>query len=277
MGVTTGPTSILLAVPFVGAFGQINWLTFIFWALFFLFLLACDVYLRNNSWATFVLVFVLGLFDIDHTLYLSLEELYYPILYLALAYALTTRRQWWWIGALLAASVLSRPSYLFLLLGFGLWYVFSLSFNWREVMQMGLGFVLGGVIILLPFVVIGGGDLWANNPWRYAVNFSGATWPETNFIFSSLNQLNAQIGADVMRWVKLGLTLLLLTGIAWGLRRANVRHPFWHITAGAFIAHILVWLPAHLPKDYSLIFVLPAMLAIAMTPVQVVKPVEEIS
>jgi hypothetical protein len=39
---------------------------------------------------------------------------------------------------------------------------------------------------------------------------------------------------------------------------------------GAFLAHTIVWLPAHLPMDYNiLIFILPAMLAIANTPLNV--------
>ena len=115
--VTTGPTSILLALPFVSLFGQINWLSFLFWAVLLGVLLGLDTYYRNNSWPTLALMILLGLFDIEHTMYWSLEELYYPVLYLALAYLLTTRERWGWAGALLAASILSRPSYCFLVLG----------------------------------------------------------------------------------------------------------------------------------------------------------------
>ena len=71
--------------------------------------------------------------------------------------------------------------------------------------------------------------------------------------------------------LKSGLTLAIMAGISLALRRDRVRHPFWHITAGALLAHLLVWLPADHPRDYTLIFVLPAMLAIAMTPAPVAQ------
>jgi hypothetical protein len=263
---TTGPTSILLALPFVFVFGTINGLSFAFWVLFFLALLAFDLHYQNDTWPTLVMLFMLGLFSFEHTLFWSLEELYYPVLFLVLAYWLATRRQWWGVGALAAACLLSRLNYVFLLMGLGYWYLFEFQFSWRALAKMGAGFLLGGAAILLPFVMVGGSDFWVHNPWRVVQDFSGAAWPNTNVVFHALNQVKAQIGSGPMQGVKLGLTLLIMLGVAWGLRRSQVRHPFWHITAGALIAHTLVWLPAQWPHDYALIFVLPAMLGIALMP-----------
>lgn len=265
VGVTTGPTSILLALPFVAVFGQINWLTFGFWLAFFGVLLAWDIQYRNGTWPMLALLFITGLMDFEHTLYWSLDELYYPLLSLAAAYLCARRDQWGPTGALLAAALLSRPSYAFLLVGFGLWVLFAFPFQWKRLAWLAAGFGVGSGLILLPFVVIGGKDLWVNNPWTFAFEFSGAAWLDSNFIFRALNQLNIQVGPGLMRWVKLGLTLAPLVGLAWALRRRGVTHPFWHIAVGAFLAHTLFWLPGQWPKDYSLIFVLPAMFAIALS------------
>jgi len=266
--ITTGPTSILLALPFVFLFGEINWLTFIFWMVFCLVLLWNDLIYQNHSWPIMVLFLILGHFGFEHTLYWSLDELYYPFLYLTLAYFLINRGSFLIVGMLMAAVLLSRFSYFFMIMGFGFWYLFSFPFNGHHIFKMGAGFVLGAVIILLPFVIIGVKDFWNNNFWILAYNISGAPWPDTNFFFRLLNHLNAQIGPDAMRWVKLGLVLSLMVSLSWGLRFLKVIHPFWHVTLGAFLAHTIVWLPAHLPMDYALIFVLPAMLAISNTPLK---------
>ncbi len=132
-------------------------------------------------------------------------------------------------------------------------------------MVAGLGFVLGSILILLPFVVVGGKDFWVNNPWQLAFDFSGSSWPDTNFIFRALNQFSVEIGDSAMRWVKLVLTLSILVGVAGALHRIKVQHPFWHIALGAFLAHTLVWLPGQHSEDYALAYILPSFLAIAST------------
>ncbi len=264
--ITTGPTSILIALPFVLLFGEINWLSFLFWMVFYMVLLRGDLIYRNQSWPIMVMFLVLGYFGFEHTLYWSLDELYYPILYLVGAYFLINRNNFLSVGVLIAAAVLSRSNYIFMVVGFGFWYIFNSQVNRHNILKILLGCFLGGVVILLPFIIIGGKDLWVNNPWNLAFAISGTAWPDTNFIFKLLNHLNTQIGPGAMRWVKLGLTMSITFPLSWGLRLLRVQHPFWHITLGAFLANTIVWFPAHLPMDYALIFVLPAMLAISNTP-----------
>jgi hypothetical protein len=266
VGVTTGPTSILLAVPFFILFRHINALSFTFWLLFLALLLWFDIRHENNSWLALSMFFLLGWFDIEHTMYWSLEELYYPILMLALACLLVRRKVWWGVGAFWAAAILTRPNYAFLVVGFGLWYLLSHPLDRRAIGRMAVGFSAAAILILLPFVVVGGKDLLTNNPWRFAIGFAGAAWPDTNFVFRLLNQVAASFGPSLTTGLKLAVALLLLVGIAWALRNARLDHPFWHVTAAALIAHTVVWLPAQFPSDYTLLFVLPAMLAIAMTP-----------
>jgi hypothetical protein len=266
---TTGPASILVALPFVLLFDKTNWLTFLFWILFFLILLWGDLRYRNHTWPVMVMLCIAGSYGFEHTLYWSLEELYYPFVYLALAYLLAAQRQWWLVGALLAASVLTRSSYAFMLLGFGFWYLFSGQARWRDILKIGAGFVFCCVVVVLPFIIIGGRDFWTNNPWRVAFEFSGVTWFDSNLVFRTLNQLYARVGPGMMRWFKLGVTVLIIGGMSWALRRAKVQHPFWHITVAAALAHTFAWLPVppgQYPLDYTLMVVMPALLAVASTP-----------
>lgn len=266
---TTGPTGILLAVPFVLAFGKINWLSFGFWLSLVLILLWYDIGLRNSTWLILSMLFLLGWLGLEHTLYWSLEELYYPILFFPGATALAARKQEWGIGVLAAAAIWSRLNYAFLWIGFGLWYLSVFSLDKHKIFRMGIGFLMTSVVILLPFVLIGKEDLVTANPWTHALGFGMASWPDTNFVFHMLNQISVQLGAETLRWLKLGAALLLVLGAAWMLNVARVSHPFWHVAMAAFVAHTVFWLPAYpWSRDYVLMFVLPAMLGISMTPVK---------
>lgn len=265
VGVTTGPTSILLALPFVALLGEINWLTFGFWLTLFSILLWADVKLKNNTWPTLVMFFITGEWYFEHTLFWSLDELYFPMIYLIAGYWLALRQKWFWVGVMLTASVLTRPSYIFLILGFGLWQLFNNQFTRRNLLQQTLGAVIGAIIIISPFIVIGGADFWINNPWRFAFDFSGAAWPNTNILFQTLNQLNSEVGPQMMRLIKLGVTILILAIFSIGFKRRFLHHPFWHIMISSLLAHTIVWLPAQWAPDYALMIILPAVIAIALS------------
>jgi hypothetical protein len=56
---TTGPASILLAIPFVAAFGEINWMSFLFWVLMFAVLLIGDIREENDSFPILALIILL--------------------------------------------------------------------------------------------------------------------------------------------------------------------------------------------------------------------------
>jgi hypothetical protein len=262
---TTGPTSVLVAIPFMIGFNSINGLSFAFWASFCLALLAGDVLHRNQTWPALAAILTFGAWGIDHTLYWSLDELYYAFTYLALAY-LAARRGWWVaVGILLAASVLSRASYVFPVIGFGLWFATCHLATRRSAIQTSVGLMLGTAVILLPFVVIGGTAFWDRNPWVLALQFGDAPWPSTNALYRALNQLMADMGSPLhARALKSGLVLAVLGVVAWALRRHRIEHPFWHVTAGALLAHALVWVPVGISSDYVLMVLLPAMLGVAM-------------
>jgi len=263
---TTGPASILVALPWVYLFGEINWLASLFWIMFFLILWLGDIRWRNNTFPVLVLLFIMGVFGFWHTLFASLDELYFPYLFFVTAYACILTGRPFLAGALFATIVLFRLNHVFTMLGFLFWYWSDKRFSFQNLLKLGIGFMVGAVFILTPFVIIGGQEFFtANNPFVRAFSLSGASWPESHFIFSALNALGTLIGPGGLRVVKLGLVLGMMLGVTWRVRPLRLHHPFWHVTVGAFLAHTLAWFPAEVSMDYALTFVLPAFIAVAFT------------
>ena len=260
---STGPTSILVALPAVLLLGRINWLSFAFWISFFGILLAWDIRRRNDTFPTLSLLFLLGLFGFAHTLRHRLDELYYPYLYLVAAYAFVRRGRNGLAGACLALTILSRLNYVFVVLAFLLWYGTSERFRWRALLRVAGGMLVASVFVVLPFAIVGGTDFLTHNPFLLAYRRSGIqSWPETNAIFHLLNEMGRLLGQNGMRVAKLLLVGFVLLMTTWRLRGVSP-HPFWHMAVAAFSAHTLVLFT--LPLDYAVIFVLPAFLGIALT------------
>jgi hypothetical protein len=69
---TTGPASILLALPVMFVFDEINWLALLFWCIFLVILLVDDIQEMNNTFPVLIMLFMIGLFGFTHTLYWSL-------------------------------------------------------------------------------------------------------------------------------------------------------------------------------------------------------------
>ncbi|MCL4487659.1 MAG: hypothetical protein M1570_05960 [Chloroflexi bacterium] len=262
---TTGPASILFASPFVALFGGISWLTFLFWVTFFSILLFGDVLLRNNSFFSLSLLFLLGVFGFTHTLEWRLDELYYPYLFMALAYFCLVRGHWLLAGISLLITILFRPNYVFMAGAFLLWFFWGPRFSRAAVARISIGMALGAVVVLVPFAIVGRGEFLRNNSLLFAFSTSGQiTWPDSD-PFRVLNSLAQMIGSGASELVRLSLSALLVTGVAWRLRGHNISHPFWHIAVAAFVAHTLIWFPfqIRLAMDYALIFILPAFMAVA--------------
>lgn len=261
---TTGPASILAALPFVYFFGHINWLTALFWLAFFAILLGADVYFENNTFPLAALVFVLGLFSFTHTLFWSLEELFFPVLMLPLIYWAAKSRRYFWVGFLLGVMVMVRLNYLFVALAILLWLVYRPGFSPKKQGPALLGGLAGIGLVLLPFVLVGGREFWSANPLITAFSMSASeAWPHNNFLFEALNRVGSLVGDHAMRLIKLLFTALILWLAAIRLKR--IEHPFWHVTAAAFLAQTIAWLSAAQSADYELFFILPALLALAWT------------
>ena len=181
-----------------------------------------------------------------------------------LAYYFINRRKFLISGIFLGITILFRLNYVFVILGFMLWFCLNKECTRKSLYRIGLGFMFGMVIVLTPFILVGGDEFWSNNPFTLSFSMSSVVvWPSNNIIFRALNYLGRVIGADAMKFVKLGLVAGVMVIIS--LRIRHLKHPFWHITVGAFLAHTIAWINIPLSKDYELFFILPAFIAIAFT------------
>lgn len=262
--ISTGPASVLIALPSVLATRQINAASFLFYILFFAMLCAADLSYRNDTFLALGLLFTSGFLGFQHALYWSLDELVWAYLVLALGWWLLETGSAMSAGACLAFALCSRVSYGFPVFAFLCWYWFSPRPR-HVLVRVAAGAVLGTVLIVAPFLVIGGRDLLTHNPFFVAGNKSTAQWPSTNPIFRALNASLGSIGPGPDAVIK---TVLALAAIWYGSRRlgsSGPAHPFWHMCFAALAADFLVY-PAVLSDDYTLFFAVPAFMAIALTP-----------
>jgi hypothetical protein len=261
---TTGPASILFALPSVLIFGKINILTFVFWIVFFLILLFGDIGKENNTFPILVMLFVIGIFEFSHSLFWSLDELYFPFALIPIAVWGARRKRWILVGIILSSTIFFRLNYIFVVIGFLLWFLFNEEYQLSDLWKIGLGAVIAGVIILLPFIIVGGQDFLNHNPFIFALSIvDSVSLPNNNIFYQGLNYIGNILGFRVLQILKLVFILGVMLLIAVRLR--NIRHPYWHVTAGAFLAQSIAWVSLQFPKDYALFFVLPVFLAISNT------------
>ena len=148
---TTGVASILFALPTILVFGEINWLAFFFWCVFFIILLIGDIQERNNTFPILVMLFVIGIFGFTHTLFWGLEEFYFPYLFVVFAYWSIIRSRYILSGILLTIAVLFRFNYVFIILGFLIWYSINKEFSIRIFLKIGVGAIISTIIIFNTF------------------------------------------------------------------------------------------------------------------------------
>jgi len=262
---TTGPASILLAYPIVKIFHKINWLTFFFWISFFVILLYCDLKHQNSTFVPLVLFFLTGIFFIEYTLYWSLEELYYPFIFFTASYWFYSRGYSFLTGLFLIIPMLSRLNYIFLIFAFLLWCFLNTKIKTNDFLKLSIGSGLGILLLLTPFLWVGGKDFIEHNAFTIALSYGEliSKWSENNFIFTILNFIQNKMEPFMLKWLKTGFTIIFILIIA--LRMKRINHPFWHLSVAGFITHIIAYYNSLLFRDYGLIFILPAMLAIAFS------------
>ena len=267
---TTGPASILFALPTVLLFGKINYLTFVFWIVFFFILLLGDLSKENNTFPVLVLLFVIGVFEFSHTLFWSLDELYFPCVLIPISFWFALRKRWILVGIILSSIIFFRLNYIFVVIGFLLWFLFNEDYQLKDLLKMGLGAVIAGLIILLPFIIVGGQDFLNHNPFIYAFSLvESGSLPNNNILYQGMNYIGKILGFRLLQVMKLVFILGVMLLLAVRLR--SVKHPYWHITAGAFLAQTIAWVSLQFPKDYELFFVLPLFLAISNTNKEMVE------
>lgn len=250
--ITTGPTSILMALPFVGTLGKINGLTFIMWGLFIVILALADIRQRNNTFVTACLLLFFPWFGYLHTLHWSLDELYYPAILSPLLWLAFSRQKAMLAGAVGGAMAFARLSYAPAVIAAGLWWILRSRPRPRSLFCVavgGLGFV---AVVLGLFWMVGGHEFLHSNFWQNSQ--IGSLRNNGNFFSSSLSFLLEALPKGTLGSTMLVLVLTALAALA--MRR--LEHPFYHMAVASVLAHTIAFSPGY-PRDYQLIFLIPAL------------------
>jgi hypothetical protein len=261
--ITSGPASVLLATPAVALLGRVNEVSLAFYLAFIGFLAAADAQRRNGTFVPLTLLVVSGLLGFQHTLYWSLEELYWAYAALALAWLLVEKSQPAAAGVCLAFAFCSRASYAFPIFAFLCWWWNGKRPGLGAVSRLAAGAAAGTIAIAAPFLIVGGAEFLAHNPFTTAGELFSRAAVESNPLFALVNRVVAALGpaAGPLR-IAAALAAIWLAGLR--LSRDPSRAPFWHLTFGAFVADFLVHRGRFSP-DYTLFFAIPAFLAAALS------------
>jgi hypothetical protein len=271
MPLTTGYSAVLFLSPFVAVFGRIDEAAFLFWCAFLLALLLADLRHRNGAFLPLSLAYLAGALELFHTQNWALDELYFPFAFILLALALARRHQAVLCGVALAVCVFWRPNYAFVCLGFVIWLSGTLAASRRVnvLARLAVGFVLGAVGVLSPFVARSGLGGLGRGPLSVAFTYlvDGGDGPLANAQTSFAGWwLHGWCPPPaVTAGLRIALASMLIWALAARLRAWTQEHPFWHACLGGWMAQTIVWHPDGF-QDYQLMLVLPAFLAIAFTP-----------
>lgn len=250
--ITTGPTSILLALLFVGTFGKTNGLTFIIWGSFIAILALADIRQRNNTFFTACLLLCFPWFGFLHTLHWSLDELYYaavlsPLLWLAFA-----RERPLLAGAIGGAMAFARLSYAPAVIAAGLWWVLRARPSLRSVLRVALGGLGYAMAIVSFFWIVGGHEFLHQNFWKNSQ--MGSVHDSSNLVASVLSSALEMLPKGTLGSAML---LLVVTSLA-ALAMRRLQHPFYHMAVASVLAHTIAFSPVY-PMDYQLTFLIPAL------------------
>jgi len=263
--ITTGPSSILISIPSVALMGKINAATFLFWLVFITILIVADIYYANNSFIFLVLLILLPVFKFQHTILYGLEELYYALLLFPLLWIMLKRQLFFLSGIAFSIIILSRLSYLFLCAGMFFWWIIQYKYYSKNYLKILGGFIIGVLLILIPFIVI-----------------SGKSFFESNFIINSFLDTNALRGNNLAilyiqgielyigNWAgKIFLSVIILILIFLFnlvLSRNKETNPFWHMSFASLLAFTIIFTPLYSSEDYILSMIIPLFFAISFNP-----------
>jgi len=256
--VTTGPASILGLTPAVLLTGNLKAITLLFWITIAGIFVVADVVRRSDRAASLTLLLLLDRAAMPHTLHWRLDELYFPMLLLVLAFFALRSRRMSLAGFAIALAPLCRANYAFLTLGLLLWVLWSQRPSRREAVSLFVAAAGTALIVLLPFVFVGGQDFFRINPFTTAMGMSVVP---TQTGFARL--LAGHISPLASSLVRIGVTVLAVGIVSWFGRKAN--QPFWIIAFASLVAHTFVWSAGvrRIEADYTFMVLLPVLLGAA--------------
>lgn len=250
--ITTGPTSILMALPFVGTLGKINGLTFIMWGSFIALLALADIRQRNNTFFTAFILLCFPWFGFLHTLHWSLDELYYAAVLSPLLWLAFSRDKLILAGVVGAAMAFSRLSYAPAVIATGLWWVLRERPSFRRLIRVVLGGLGYAIAVVGFFWMVGGHEFLNQNFWKNSQ--MGSVRDSSNLVSSVLSSV-----LEALPKGTLGSTMLVLAITAFAaLVMRRLQHPFYHMAVASVLAHTLAFSPRY-SMDYQLIFLIPSL------------------
>jgi hypothetical protein len=256
--ITTGPSSMVLAIPAVYFTGTIIPLSFMAWVVFLAFLLAGDIAYRNNTFLAMCLIMLFPWMGFIHTWHWALDELYYAAMLSPLVWLALRHRQFLVAGCVCGFMLFSRLSYAFAILPVGLWWLMSERRRARECMLLIAGGISYCLFMLIVLYMIGGHDFLHAN---FFLNSQiGSLSDHSNWLTHSLTVAlsvlpRGNVGSAVVISV-----IVLIASI--GMRA--IPHPFFHIAIGLLLAHTIGFSPGY-ANDYILVLVIPAMYGVAFS------------
>lgn len=264
--VTTGPGSVLGLTPAVLLTGNLKAVTFLFWIAVAGTLIAADVLVRADRAAGLTFLLLVDRTAIPHTLHWRLDELYFPMLLLTLAFFALRSRRMALAGAALAFASLCRANYVFLGLGLALWGLWTLRPSRREITRFVVGAASTAGMVLLPFVLVGGREFLRVNPFTTAM---GMSMGPPRIGLGGLIAAHVPPAASTL--VRVAVTLGAI-GVAARLGRKSTQ-PFWIVAFSSLVAHTIVWTPVvrRIEADYTLMVLLPALLGAAFSGIPELK------
>ena len=265
--ITTGPTSILIAIPSVALTNKINSLTFLFWILFFFSLIIAEYHYKNNSFIFLYLLFLMPIMGFQHTIFYSLDEMYYALILFPLILYLLRRNKFFFSGFIFSVIFFNRLSYIFLCAGLYFWWLIKNGLNLKNNLKISLGFFFGTICILLPIIIISGNSLFQKN---FILNSFLKSIKGNNQVFSFIKEIggffNYQIGQILISFC----VIILIFLFSIGTNKSNKDNPFWNISFAALLAFSIIFVPVF-SADYILSLIIPLFYGIAFSPFSVFK------
>lgn len=260
--ITTGPTSILAAIPSVMLTKKVNSLTFIFWILFFSSLIVLDYRYKNNSFLLLFLLFLIPSLGFQHTIFYSLDELYYTLILFPIVLWFLRKNLLFLAGILFSIIFFNRLSYVFLCVGMYFWWLVRDEWKWKSNLKILSGFILGSIAICLPFFVISGNTILEKN---FILNSFLKSIKGNNKIFLLINELGKLLGyhLGILFISSAIIVIILIFSIL--AKRHQFNNPFWNISFSALLAFSVSFTPVF-SADYILSLMIPLFYVIAFSP-----------
>jgi hypothetical protein len=261
--ISTGPASILVALPFVALTGGIVSLTFLFWMLVAGCAIAGDRARRRDAAVVMIQLLQLGLFDTHTMRYWALDELSFAVPLFLVAWQLAIRRRYALTGVILAATLLWRASYALPVLGFLAWLRWEADASWRRIARVVVACAATCAATALVLVACFWRTIGHANPIGIALD--KAVWPVEggSDLTAVLGWLSEHVSSRILGPLRVAFAGVLVVGGGRLLARLRLATPLAYVTLGNLVAFTVVHYAGRFADNFSGPVVISAVLAIA--------------